>query len=180
MNRIKELREKKGLSQDKLAKQLAVNLRTLQRWENDETAIRKKNAKKLADYFDVSESYLLGYSDIKNLKEMEHHFLPEEHIEANEEERQKIYQLIEEEKSELENLNLVSSCALASYHIKQLLDILLDIQGASLAKYENKKLRKKDLIAISELSKEIDGNKSEVYNMLAQASEILKMISLKS
>ncbi len=64
MNRIKELREKKGLSQDKLAKQLAVNLRTLQRWENDETAIRKKNAKKLADYFNVSESYLLGYSEI--------------------------------------------------------------------------------------------------------------------
>ena len=33
-NRIKELREKKGLSQDKLAKQLAVNLRTLQRCYN--------------------------------------------------------------------------------------------------------------------------------------------------
>lgn len=63
MNRIKELREEVGLSQEKLAINLAVNLRTLQRWENDETAIRKKNAEKIADYFNVSIPYLLGYSE---------------------------------------------------------------------------------------------------------------------
>ena len=63
MNRIKELREKSELSQEKLAKNLAVNLRTLQRWENDETAIRKKNAAKIADYFGVSVPYLLGYEE---------------------------------------------------------------------------------------------------------------------
>lgn len=67
MNRIKELREKKGLSQDKLAKQLAVNLRTLQRWENNETAIRKKNAQQLAEYFGVTVGYLLGYEEIPDL-----------------------------------------------------------------------------------------------------------------
>ena len=47
MNRIKELRENIGLSQEKLSKNLSINLRTLQRWENDETAIRKKNAEKI-------------------------------------------------------------------------------------------------------------------------------------
>lgn len=68
MNRIKELREKKGLSQVKLAKKLAVNLRTLQRWENDETAIRKKNAQQLAKIFEVSIGYLLGYEDNRDLR----------------------------------------------------------------------------------------------------------------
>ena len=62
MNRIKELRENIGLSQEKLAKNLSINLRTLQRWENDETAIRKKNAEKIANYFNVSVPYLLGYT----------------------------------------------------------------------------------------------------------------------
>ena len=61
MNRIKELREAKGLSQDKLSQELNINLRTIQRWENGETAIRRNNAKKIADYFGVSDAYLLGY-----------------------------------------------------------------------------------------------------------------------
>ena len=61
MNRIKELREAKGLSQNKLSQELNINLRTIQRWENGETAIRRNNAKKIADYFGVSDAYLLGY-----------------------------------------------------------------------------------------------------------------------
>ena len=61
MNRIKELREAKGLSQDKLSQELNINLRTIQRWENGETAIRRNNAEKIADYFGVSDAYLLGY-----------------------------------------------------------------------------------------------------------------------
>lgn len=70
MNKIKELREKTGLSQEKLAEKLEVNLRTLQRWENNETAIRKKNAEKLADFFNVSVPYLLGYDEAElSLKE---------------------------------------------------------------------------------------------------------------
>lgn len=61
MNRIKELRESKGLSQDKLSQELNINLRTIQRWENGETAIRRNNAEKIADFFGVSDAYLLGY-----------------------------------------------------------------------------------------------------------------------
>lgn len=59
MNRIKELREKEGISQEKLAKKLGVNLRTLQRWESGETAIRSKNATKIANHFKVPTSYLM-------------------------------------------------------------------------------------------------------------------------
>lgn len=66
MNRLKELRKKKGLSQQALANELGVHYRTLQNWENGETDIKPSQTKMLADYFGVSETYLLGYSDIKN------------------------------------------------------------------------------------------------------------------
>ena len=59
MNRIKNLREKEGISQDQLAKKLGVNLRTLQRWESGETSIRTKNATKIANFFKVPVSYLM-------------------------------------------------------------------------------------------------------------------------
>jgi predicted transcriptional regulator len=61
MNKIKDLREAKGLSQDKLSQELGINLRTLQRWENGETAIRSKNINRIADYFNVTVPEVLGY-----------------------------------------------------------------------------------------------------------------------
>lgn len=61
MNRIKEVREQKGLSQTTVAKDLKVNLRSFQRWESGEINMRQKNAQALADYFGVSVAYLLGY-----------------------------------------------------------------------------------------------------------------------
>ena len=66
MTRLKELRIEKVLSQKALANELGVHYRTLQNWENRETDIKLSQAKMLADYFGVSETYLLGYSDIKN------------------------------------------------------------------------------------------------------------------
>lgn len=61
MNRLKELRKENDLTQDELSKIIGVNLRTLQKWENGESSIRKKNAEKLAENFGVSVGYLLGY-----------------------------------------------------------------------------------------------------------------------
>ena len=66
MTRLKELRKEKGLSQKALANELGVHYRTLQNWEKGETDIKLSQAKMLADYFGVSETYLLGYSDLKN------------------------------------------------------------------------------------------------------------------
>ena len=63
MNRLKELRKEKGLSQQALANKLGVHYRTLQNWENGESQIKIENAKKLADIFEVSEGYLLGYTN---------------------------------------------------------------------------------------------------------------------
>ena len=68
MNRLKELRKEKGLSQKALANELGVHYRTLQNWENGESNIKPDKAKQLADFFGVSVGYLLGYSDKVNAK----------------------------------------------------------------------------------------------------------------
>mgnify|MGYP000100482793 CR=1 FL=1 len=64
MNRLKKLRQEKKLSQKELAEILRVHYRTLQNWENGESQIKPEKAKQLADYFNVSVGYLLGY-DVK-------------------------------------------------------------------------------------------------------------------
>lgn len=61
MNRLKELRKEKKLSQKQVALELDSPLRTYQRWENGETQIKPDKAQALADYFGVSVGYLLGY-----------------------------------------------------------------------------------------------------------------------
>lgn len=61
MNRLKELRQEKKLSRDKLSQELDINLRTIQRWENEESQIKPNKAQQLAEYFGVNVGYLLGY-----------------------------------------------------------------------------------------------------------------------
>lgn len=63
MNRLKELRKEKKLTQKELADYLGINEKTISRWENGESNIKPEKAKKLADYFGVSVGYLLGYDD---------------------------------------------------------------------------------------------------------------------
>lgn len=60
MNRIKELRKEKKLSQEKLAEELGVQKLTIWRWEHDSSAMTVRTVKKVADYFGVSASYLLN------------------------------------------------------------------------------------------------------------------------
>lgn len=64
MNRIKQLRKDKGLSQQALAEQIGLHSRTLQNWENGYGEISIGKAKKLAEYFGVSVGYLLGIDDV--------------------------------------------------------------------------------------------------------------------
>ena len=63
MNRLKELRQKKGDTQEDVAKAMGVTRRGYQKWENEESQIKPEKAKQLADYFEVSVGYLLGYED---------------------------------------------------------------------------------------------------------------------
>lgn len=63
MNRLKELRKEKKLTQQELADAFQVSKRTVQYWENGESQIKPDKAQALADYFGVSVGYLLGYLD---------------------------------------------------------------------------------------------------------------------
>nr|WP_302814787.1 helix-turn-helix transcriptional regulator [Streptococcus lutetiensis] len=62
MNRLKELRKEKKLTQQELADHMQVTRRGYQKWENGESQIKPDKAKELADFFGVSVSYLLGYT----------------------------------------------------------------------------------------------------------------------
>ena len=86
MNRLKELRREKKLSQKEIADFLGVNEKTISRWEKSESTIKSDKAHKLADFFGVSVGYLLGYSNklesdysdwevttVEALKEFERH-----------------------------------------------------------------------------------------------------------
>ncbi|WP_024622115.1 helix-turn-helix domain-containing protein [Metaclostridioides mangenotii] len=63
MFRLKELREKKGLSLEKLSEDLHVNKSTLSRIENELREPKRGFLEDCAKYFNVSVDYLLGYED---------------------------------------------------------------------------------------------------------------------
>ena len=65
-NRLKELRKEKKYTQAQIAELMDVNVKTISRWEKGEFEIKPAQAKMLADYFGVSETYLLGYNNVKN------------------------------------------------------------------------------------------------------------------
>ena len=66
MNRLKELRKEKGLTQDDLAELLEVTKFTIHNWEKDVFSIKSDRLKKLCEIFDVDVPYLLGYNTVKN------------------------------------------------------------------------------------------------------------------
>ena len=63
MNRIKELRKKKGLTQIQLANVMHVSQGTISAYEAGTVQIDQETLKALADYFGVSIDYLLGYEN---------------------------------------------------------------------------------------------------------------------
>ncbi|MGV3006024.1 helix-turn-helix domain-containing protein [Streptococcus pluranimalium] len=62
-NRLKKLRIENELTQKKLHEETGFPIRSLQNWENGDRKINEENAQKLAEYFDVSVPYLLGYDE---------------------------------------------------------------------------------------------------------------------
>ncbi len=70
MNRIKFLREEKGIFQKDLANLLDVSIPAINYYENEKRAIDTKTASILADYFNVSIDYLLGKSNVRNPQEI--------------------------------------------------------------------------------------------------------------
>ena len=50
MNRLKELRKEKRLTQEELAREIGISKITVLRWENGERQIKLDKAQKLADF----------------------------------------------------------------------------------------------------------------------------------
>ena len=78
MNRLKELRQEKKLTQQELADEIGVTKRTYIYWEKGERQIKPEKAQQLADYFGVSVGYLLGYIDDSEIYDDEIVTEPEE------------------------------------------------------------------------------------------------------
>ena len=64
-NRIKRLREKRGLIQELLSTELGITQQMLSKYERDISIIKVDVLKRLAGYFNVTTDYLLGLSDVK-------------------------------------------------------------------------------------------------------------------
>lgn len=74
--RLKELREKKGLSQEALAEELEIPRSSITHYENsDDRLPRQKRLNEIADFFGVSVDYLIGRADTSELNQAEEHFL---------------------------------------------------------------------------------------------------------
>ncbi|MCI8470183.1 MAG: helix-turn-helix transcriptional regulator [Clostridia bacterium] len=68
MNRIKELRNEKGLMQSDVAKYIGKSERLVGFYENGERDPNTDTLLKLSELFDVSVDYILGKSDSKDSK----------------------------------------------------------------------------------------------------------------
>ena len=78
MNRIKELRQKKGDSVKKVADEVGLSQSMLSSYENGTRSPRDEGTwDKLANYFGVSVSYLMGLTDTLHIPETDRgHFHP--------------------------------------------------------------------------------------------------------
>lgn len=70
MNRIKELRKSKGLTQAELATKLGVTRQAVSLYEKGQIKPKIETLKKLAEYFGVSVTYIKGELDTEYLEKM--------------------------------------------------------------------------------------------------------------
>lgn len=65
--RLKELREKREMSQVRLGVELGINQDVISRYENLEREADYRTLLDIADFFDVSLDYLFGRTDNPNM-----------------------------------------------------------------------------------------------------------------
>lgn len=61
--RLKELREEKNISLEKLSKAVGIGTSSLSRWENQQADVKGSQLDVLADFFGVTVDFLLGRED---------------------------------------------------------------------------------------------------------------------
>jgi len=64
MERLKELREEKELTQLQLGELLGFNSRTIGQYERGQREPDFQTLKKLCDFFEVTAGYILGFEEI--------------------------------------------------------------------------------------------------------------------
>lgn len=67
INRLKDLREDRDLTQKQLAEKLGYHTTTYQRWEENLHGIKLEDALNIAEFYDVSLDYLAGRTNCKNI-----------------------------------------------------------------------------------------------------------------
>jgi transcriptional regulator with XRE-family HTH domain len=63
-NRVKELREARGLKRHELAVELGVDPSTVWRWETGGVELTEETRDRLVAFFDVTKSHLMGWDRI--------------------------------------------------------------------------------------------------------------------
>lgn len=63
MNRLRELRQGNNLTLDDIQKQTGINRATYNNYETGKTEPGLSVCQKLADYFNVTPQYLVGWTD---------------------------------------------------------------------------------------------------------------------
>ena len=71
MNRIKQARKEKGLSQKQVAIELGVKGPSVSNWESGKTTPTKENYIAMSSLFHVSVDYLMGIDEIPEKKKIE-------------------------------------------------------------------------------------------------------------
>lgn len=66
---LKKLRNKKGVSQQKLADTIEVSQQSINKYENHKIEPDIQTLIKLADYFETSVDYFIGHTDIDHVIE---------------------------------------------------------------------------------------------------------------
>ena len=70
--KIKDLRERIGLTQVQIAKILKINNKTYSHYENEDTNIPLKHLITICNYFNVSLDYIFNFTDIKQYKNIKY------------------------------------------------------------------------------------------------------------
>lgn len=171
MNRLKELRKEKGLTQKAFSKEINIPLRTLQNWENGESNIKPEKAEMLADYFDVNVSYLLGYSDFREKNKLIEKIDETDFFGDGE--------LTENGKEFFSNLDIFLYFALLRHHREQAETIANQIVGAYIQKDMEKKLSEKELEIVETILNYVSEEKQRGDEAMIFLNEVLGVIKSK-
>lgn len=184
MNRLKELRKDKKISQTTLAKLLNVNEKTISRWENGESNIKPEKAEELAKIFNVSVAYLLGYSEYESFLDITKDFLNNDSDDDNDPEYIKLQEETKEreERLEPERLRRVNNHGLSFYtdlfkfRSDELYEMLIDLSVFFLDKTKKGEVTKQDIELGEKLVEILNAEKADIHDTMLQTSEIINRV----